>query len=100
MADESVADLGSDEYDSSFDKPDKKRSERRVDSTQRGSELLLNLCWALTPLAFDFERAIVPQQRESVQMGSASQHLGSGQMSLSCSMSFERGGNEARRGVS
>lgn len=99
MADESVADFGNDEYDSSFDKPGKKRSERRVDSTHRGSELLLNLCWALTPLAFDFERAIVPQQRGSVQIGSISQHRGSVQMSL-CGISFECGGSEARRGVS
>lgn len=97
MADESVADLGSDEYDSSFVSPGKKRSERRVDSTHRGSELLLNLCWALTPLAFDFERAIVPQQRGSVQIGNTSRQRGSVQMS-SCGISS--GGNEARRGVS
>jgi hypothetical protein len=99
VADESVADLGRDEYDSSFDKPGKKRSDRRVDSTQRGSELLLNLCWALAPVAFDFERAIVPQQRGSVQRGSVSQQRGSVQISP-CGISFERGGNEARRGVS
>lgn len=99
MADESVADFGSDEYDSSFAKPGKNRSERRVDSTQRGSELLLNLCWALVPMAFDFERAIVPQQRESVQSGRVSQQRGSVQISP-CGMSFERDGNEARRGVS
>ena len=100
MADESVADFGSDEYDSSFDKPGKKRSFRRVDdSTHLGSELLLNLCWALTPLAFDFERAIVPQQRGSVQRGSISQQRGSVQMSF-CGISLECGGNEARLGVS